>query len=146
MERRSLWDLARLSAADKILAVGAALLFVYSFQPWQVSCVRVSSHHTACSSASAWGGSAAFAGVIMALLSVLLVIGAGLSALGVVPPSRFPMHIVIGAVAGGTFVFGLIKFAFVAGHDPDLAVWLALPLVLLIGYGGWRKVNESKRK
>ena len=121
MSQRPAFDLAKLSAADRILVGGSLLLFIDSFLRWQTG-------------VNAWGGTAGFAGVLMALFALLLVAGAALAALSVG----------MAGLTAGTELFGIIKFLFVVANHAKAGAWIGLVLVLVVAYGGYRKMQAER--
>ena len=82
MSRRPPSRLAALGTADRLLVGGTLLLFIDSLLDWQPGL-------------NAWGGSAAFAGVLMALLALLLLVGELLAAFRVAMPAGLPVYTVM---------------------------------------------------
>lgn len=131
MAQRPSFDLTRVSTADKILGVGSLLLFIDSLFNWQT---RI----------NAWGGSGSFAGILMALCTLLLFIAVGLHVAQVELPPVVPMSTVLAALTAGTVLFGIIKFLFAVANDVAWAAWAGLILILVIAYGGYMKMQEAK--
>src|SRR6266571_1665564 len=67
MAQRPGFDMSKVSTNDKILLGVTAAFLIDSFLPWQRVCVSVGALGKVCGSASAWGGSASWAGVIAGL-------------------------------------------------------------------------------
>jgi hypothetical protein len=133
------FDMSKFSTADKILAGGSLLLLIDSFLQWQRVCVG-----PICVGASAWGGSGAFAGVLMALLAILLLAGIIAVAAGVSIPVTLPISTVLSGLTAGVVLFGLIKFLIVIGNNAAFAAWIGLILILVVAYGGYMKMQEQK--
>jgi len=131
MSQRPAFDLAKLSAADRILVGGSLLLFIDSFLRWQTG-------------VNAWGGTAGFAGVLMALFALLLVAGAALAALSVGMPVGVPVSTVMAGLTEGTVLFGIIKLLFVVANHAKAGAWIGLVLVLVVAYGGYRKMQAER--
>jgi hypothetical protein len=142
MAQRPSFDMTRLSTADKILLVGSILLFIDSFLSWQKACASVLNVRVFCASANAWGGNGSFAGVLMAILALILFLFVGASALGVSMPN-VPVPTVAAGLAAGTAVFGLIKFLFAVTNHGSYGAWIGLILAIVIGYGAYMKMQES---
>lgn len=131
MSRRPAFTFANLSAGDRILAGGSLLLFIDSFLDWQVG-------------TNAWGGSGAFAGVLMALLALLLLVGEILSAIRVPMPGGVPVSTIMAGLTIGTVLFGVIKVLLVVANHPKAAAWIGLVLILVVAYGGYRKMRAER--
>jgi len=117
-------------AADRILVGGTLLLFIDSLLDWQPGL-------------NAWGGSAAFAGVLMALFALLLLVGELLAAFRVAMPAGLPVSTVMAGLTVGTVLFGVIKFLFVVANHPKAAAWIGVALVIVVAYGGYMKMRAE---
>lgn len=143
MAQRPSFDMTKLSTPDKILLGGSFLLFIDSFLPWQRACATFLTIKI-CPSANAWSGSGGWAGVIMALLALALLVGGILMVAGVAMPTGVNVSQVLAGLTLGTVVFALLKFLLVIGNSAGFGAWFGLILALAIGYGGWMKMQESK--
>jgi hypothetical protein len=148
MAQRPSFDTSKLSTADKILGGASLLLFIDSFLSWQKVCAPKEISQligiNACVRASAWGGNGAFAGVLMALLSLLLLAGVVAMVMGYELPLTIPTSTVMAGLTAGTVLFGLIKFLFVVGNHIAFAAWVGLILLIAVAYGGYMKMQEQK--
>jgi hypothetical protein len=145
MAQRPSFDLTKVPTADKILAGGAFLLFIDSVLKWQTPCVNFQILGERCQgSVNAWGGSAAFAGILMALFALLLFIGEFLVVGGVTMPPNVSVPTVMAGLTAGTVLFGIIKVLFVLVNKPSYGAWLGLIIILAIAYGGYMKMQEAK--
>ena len=142
MADRPSFDVSKLSTADKILLGGSLVLLIDSFLPWQRVCVKFLGVG-GCVSASAWGGSGSFVGVLMGLLAIVLLVGEGLMIAGVAMPPALDARMVLTGVAGGTVLFGLIKFLIVVGNHGGFGAWIGLILLIVLAYGAWMKFQEA---
>jgi hypothetical protein len=142
MAQRPSFDMTRLSTADKILLGGSLLLFIDSFLNWQRACASVLGVKVFCGSANAWSGNGSFAGVLMAILALLLFVVVGAAAAGLSMPN-IPVSTVTAALTGGTVLFGLIKFLFAVTKHGAYGAWIGLILVIALAYGGYMKMQES---
>jgi hypothetical protein len=140
MAQRLPFDLTKVSTADKILLGGSLLLFIDSLLAWQKQCPS----GNCVADVNAWGGNAAFAGVLMGLFSFLLLVGVVLRALDVAMPPGVPVSTVMGVLTAGTILLGIIKFLFVLGNHPRFGAWIGLILIVTIAYGGYMKMQEEK--
>jgi hypothetical protein len=141
MAQRPSFDLARVPTADKIILGGALLLFIDTFLPWQRVCIGLLG---ICPSANAWGGSGAFAGVLVGLLTLALLIGEVMIIAGVTVPPSVPMSTVLAGLTLGTVLFTLIKFLIVIGKAGSYGAWIGLVLAVAIAYGGYMKMQGEK--
>ena len=141
MGQRPSFDLTKVSTADKILLGGSLLMFIDTLLPWQRVCVGILG---ICPSANAWGGNGSFAGVLLGLLTIALLIAEVLLVAGVAMPPGVPLPSVITGVTFGTVLFALIKFLIVIGNSGSYGAWIGLILAIAIAYGGFMKMQEGK--
>ena len=145
MSQRPGFDLAKLSAADRMLVGGSLLLFIDSFLNWQRVCgPKVLGLNTFCATANAWGGNGSFAGVLMALLALVLAVGGVLMAMGVAMPPNVPVSPVITGVTAGTVLFGIIKFLIVVSNHAAVGAWIGLILILVVAAGGYLRMQAER--
>jgi hypothetical protein len=142
MAQRPSFDMTSMSTADKILLVGSFLLFIDSFLAWQRVCVSVVGVNIGCASANAWSGNGSFAGVLMAILALLLFLAVGATAMGVAMPN-VPVATVSAVLTGGTVVFGVIKFILAVTNHAGYGAWIGLILLIVLAYGGYMKMQEG---
>ncbi len=126
-------------------------MLVDSFLSWQKVCAsdvlgELGGIGDFCAKANAWGGSGGWAGLIMGILSIILLIWEGITA------RQRPMNLSIGvtpsqgtaylgfAVAG----FGLLKFILAVTNEPALGAWIGLILLIAIAYGSWMRLQEPE--
>jgi hypothetical protein len=145
MAERPSFDMTKLSTADKILLGGSLLLFIDSFLNWQRVCVSVVGVRIGCASANAWSGNGSFAGVLMAILALLLFLAVGATAMGIAMPN-VPVSTVNTALVAGTVLFGLIKFILAVTNHGAFGAWVGLILVLALAYGGYMKMQEGSAR
>jgi hypothetical protein len=146
MEKSSGFDMAKITTASKIVMVSGILLLVDSFLSWQKVCFATGVLGDFCGKANAWGGNGGFAGVIMGLLLIVLLIWEGIQL------ANMPMNISIGVTPSkGTaylgfavVVFGLLKFILAVTNHGALGAWIGLILILAIAYGSWMKFQEPE--
>jgi hypothetical protein len=137
------FNMKGMTSADKILLGATALFFIDTFLPWQRVCASFLTI-TACASASAWGGSAAFLGVLAALFALALLVWVGLSMAGVSLNVGMPGSSVSAILVAGTVLFGVLKFLFSAFNHGGFGAWVGIILLLAIAYGGYMKMQEPK--
>jgi hypothetical protein len=141
MAQRPSFDLTKLTTADKILLGGSLLMFIDTFLPWQRVCIGLLG---ICPSANAWGGNGSFAGVLLGLFTLALLIGEVMIIAGVAMPPNIPMSNVMAGLTLGTVLFAVIKFLIVIGKSGSYGAWIGLILALVIAYGGYMKMQEAK--
>jgi hypothetical protein len=144
MSQRPGFDLAKLSSADRMLVGGSLLLFIDSFLAWQRACTPKVIGLNLCISFNAWGGSGSFAGVLMALLALLLIVGGVAMATGVAMPAGVPVPTVIAGMTAGAVLFGIIKFLIVVGNHAAVGAWIGLILILVVAAGGYLKMQAER--
>jgi hypothetical protein len=145
------FDIANVTMASKIVLVGGILLLVDSFLAWQKVCVSDIVGDAAgipnyCAKANAWGGSGGFAGLLMGILLIVLLIWEA------VQLSNMQMNLSIGvtpskgsAYLGWAVVaFGLLKFVLVVSNEPAMGAWIGLILLIVIAYGSWMRFQEPE--
>jgi hypothetical protein len=144
MAQRPSFDMNKLTTADKILGGGALLLFIDSFLPWQRACVGVTGSFRFCVSASAWTGNGGWAGILMAIAAIALVIAIGLTVAGVAMPPTVPMPTVMTGLTAATVVLGALKFILALTNNPGFGSWVGIVLIVAVAYGGYMKMQEPK--
>jgi hypothetical protein len=140
------FDISGLTTASKIMLVSGILLLIDSFLAWQRVCIDLGDFGGGCAGASAWGGDGGFAGAIMGILLIILVIWE------VVQLANMTENLSIGiaptkgsAYLGFAVVgFGILKFIIVltSSVKPSFFGWLGLVLLVVLGYGSWMKFQE----
>ena len=144
MAQRPTFDMSKLTTADKILLGAGILLFVDSFFAWQRACATFLGTKICGGSWSAWSGSGSFAGILMGLLVIAMIIWMGLQLAGVNLQLGVPGATIGAGLVLGTVVFGLIKFLFVVANHASIGAWLGIILLLVLAYGGYMKMQEPK--
>ena len=123
------FDIAAMSMATKGILIVGILLLIDSFLAWQQVCVV-----GFCISASAWGGNGSWAGLLMGILLIVLVLFeisklANMSMQLPIAPSKATAYLGFAVVA-----FGLIKFLLVVSNEPALGAWIGIVLLAALGY------------
>jgi hypothetical protein len=147
MQRSGGFDISRLSTASKIMLISGILLLFDSFLRWQEVCIDLGAlGGDVCAGANAWSGNGGFAGVIMGILLIVLLIwevvqlGNMASNLQIgIPPTKGSAYLGF-AVA----IFGLLKFILAITNEGTLWAWVGLVLLVALAYGSWMKFQEME--
>ena len=141
------FDLSRVSTATKIIMGAGIVLLINSLIPWwqRVSfCGDVNLPGVPCSAgASALGGDASWAGVLMFILLIALLAWEAMLTLGTLRSTQLPLppgQITL-ILAGATVFFGLLKF-FLALSQVFIGAFVGLICLLAIAYGAWMQSQE----
>ncbi|MGZ5319388.1 MAG: hypothetical protein ACXWZD_12700 [Actinomycetota bacterium] len=123
------FDIAAMSMATKGILIVGVLLLIDSFLAWQQVCVV-----GFCVSASAWGGNGSWAGLLMGILLIVLILFeisklANMSMQLPIAPSKATAYLGFAVVA-----FGLIKFLLVVSNEPGFGAWVGIILLAALGY------------
>ena len=123
------FDIAAMSMATKGILVVGVLLLIDSFLAWQQICVV-----GFCVSSSAWGGSGGWAGVLMGILLIVLILFeisklANMSLELPIEPSKATAYLGFAVVA-----LGVIKFLLVISNEPGFGAWIGIILLAALGY------------
>jgi hypothetical protein len=150
MDNTKGFDMSKMSTASKILLGAGILLLLDSFiLSWQKACADLGGLSglagvgNFCVKFSAWGGSASWAGVLMGLLCLALIIWEGIQVagqsidLGGQPASKISAYL-----GFATALFGLLKFLLVISNHASLGAYVGLVLILAIAYGSWMRFQE----
>jgi hypothetical protein len=127
------FDIAAMSMATKGVLITGILLLIDSFLPWQRVCIEFLGQG-ACASASAWGGNGGWAGFIMGVLLIVLILFevsklANMSMQLPIEPSKATAYLGFAVVA-----FGVIKFLLVISNNPGFGAWIGVILLAGLGY------------
>lgn len=140
--QRPAFNFATVPTASKILLGAGLLLFIDCFLPWQSAKFGIVTV-----SAGALSGSASWAGLLMFLLLIALLVWEALSMFGALSNVQLPVapSMVSAGLAAGVLFFGLLKviFVFVDGSI-GFATFVGIILLLAIGYGAYMKWSEAK--
>ncbi len=144
------FDMSKMSSANKILLGASALLVLDSFiLSWQKACADLGGFNVGgvgnfCVKFSAWGGTAGWAGVIMGLAAIALLVWEGMQAAGQSMDVGMPASKISAYLGFGVVVFGLLKFLLIISKDASLGSYVGLVLILAIGYGAWMRFQEPE--
>jgi hypothetical protein len=138
------FDMASMSLASKLTMGGGILLLIDSFLPWQQACADLGELGLGnfCVKRNAWGGDAAFAGIIMGLLILVLIAFEVAGMMNANINMSVPMSKLLSYIGFGVAVFAIIKFLFSAFNHGALFAWVGLVLALVIAYGSWLHFQE----
>ncbi len=140
------FDMASMATATKIVLVGGILLLVDSFLSWQKVCVDAGPIGNFCGKATAWGGDGSFAGLIMGLLLIALLVFEVVRLTNAEITGSLPMaSSKVAAYLGFAVVgFGVLKFLLVITNHAAFAAWIGLVLLAVVGYGSWLHLKEPE--
>lgn len=138
------FDMSKMSMASKIVLGGGILLLIDSFLQWQRVCFDLGPLGSQCAGAGGWSGDGGFAGVIMGLLLIVMLVWEGIQVAGVpvnlsigVSPSKLTAYLGFGAAA-----FGILKFILAVTNNGSIFAWVGLVLIIVVAYGSWMKFQE----
>lgn len=142
------FDMASMSLASKLTLGGGVLLLIDSFLSWQKQCFdlgglsALAGVGSVCGKATAWGGNGSFAGVIMALLAIVLIAFEVVNSMNMNVNMSIPASKLTAYLGFGVLVFAVLKFVFVVGNSGALFAYVGLVLALVVGYGSWLHFQE----
>ena len=126
-----------LGRGAQIMLVGAILLLIDLFLPWQsfdfpepISDVN-------------WSGWRGFAGVVLGLLTIIVLAWCIVRLASVDIP--LPVSTAMTAALLGTLVliFAIIKILTILGDEQTVWAWLGLVLAIVVAVGAWQTVQEA---
>lgn len=132
------FDMSTMSMATKGVLIAGVLLLIDSFLPWQQVCVDFLGQ-SACASASAWGGNGSFAGLIMGILLIVLLVFEVTQLMNMnmnmnLPVSRSKATAYLGFAV---VVFGVLKFLLVISNSPGFGAWIGIILLAALAYASF---------
>jgi hypothetical protein len=141
------FDLSKFSTSTKILVGAGAVGIINAIIPWWGAnkicvlgnCVNLPGH------ASALGGAASWAGVLMFILLLGLVAWEVMLALGTLRNVNLPLPAsrITLILAGATVFFGLLKFLLALG-GVFIGAFIGLIVLLAIAYGAYMRYQEPE--
>jgi hypothetical protein len=142
-------DMSKFSTATKIIVGAAVVAFINAFIPWWqhvdvCGAFGGGALGIKCSAGfSALGGSASWAGLLMFLFLIVLIVYEIMLALGTLRNVNMPMpaNQITLILVGGTLLFGLLKFLLALSHL-FIGAFIGLLALIAIGYGGWMQYQE----
>jgi len=130
------FDVAAMSMATKGVLITGILLLIDSFLPWQRVCFDFLGT-SSCASASAWGGNGGWAGVLMGILLIVLLLFEGSQLANMSMDLPIP-HTKASAYLGFAVVaLGVIKFLLVISNSPGFGAWIGIILLAALGYASF---------
>jgi hypothetical protein len=129
------FDIAAMSMAMKGILIVGILLLIDSFLPWQRVCVEFLGQ-SACGSLSAWSGNGSWAGTIMGILLIVLILFevsklANMSMQLPIEPSKASAYLGFAVVGFGVLKFLLALFGDVSA---GFGAWIGIVLLAALGY------------
>jgi hypothetical protein len=130
-----------LGRGAQIMLVGAVLLLIDLFLPWQDFDVGgIADELGVDATFSGWRG---FAGVVLGLLTIVLLawLIVRLAAVDIPLPVSTAMT---GALLGTLIlIFAIIKLLTILGDEQTIWAWIGLVLAVVIAVGAWQMVQEA---
>lgn len=141
-QQSSGFDMSKLSTASKILLGGGILLLLDSFiLPWQKVCISFAGIG-GCGTASMWGGTAGWAGVIAGLVTLVLIVWEAIALAGTDLNVGIPASKLSAYLGFGVLVFTVLKFLLIISKSSSFGAYIGLVFALAIGYGAWMRFQE----
>jgi hypothetical protein len=129
-----------LGRGTQLMLVGAALLFIDLFLPWQDFDIGgVADELGVDATFSGWRG----VGVILGLVTIILLawIIVRLAAVNIPLPVSTAMSAAL--LATLVLVFAVIKILTILGDEATIWAWIGLILAIVVAVGGWLTVQEA---
>lgn len=130
-----------LGRGAQIMLVGAVLLLIDLFLPWQDFDVGGLADELGVDATfSGWRG---FAGVVLGLLTIVVLAWLIVRLASVNVP--LPVSTAMTAALLGTLVliFGIIKLLTILGDEQTIWAWIGLVLSIVVAVGAWQTVQEA---
>lgn len=130
-----------LGRGAQIMLVGAILLLIDLFLPWQDFDVGGIADELGVD--ATWSGWHGFAGVVLGLLTIIVLAWCIVRLASVDIP--LPVSTAMTAALLGTLVliFAIIKILTILGDEQTIWAWIGLALAIVIAVGGFQVVNEA---
>jgi len=129
-----------LGRGAQLMLVGAVLLFIDLFLPWQDFGNELTDAVGVDASFNGWRG---FAGVVLGLLTIVLLAWLIVRIASVNIP--LPVSTAMSAALIGTLIliFAVIKLLTIIGDEATIWAWIGLALAVVIAVGAFRAVQEA---
>ncbi|MBA3374822.1 MAG: hypothetical protein ACR2M2_01910 [Gaiellaceae bacterium] len=125
----------------QIMLIGAVLLLIDLFLPWQDFDVGgLADEFGVDATFSGWRG---FAGVVLGLLTIVLIAWIVVLIAGIEIPLPFSSAMTAALLGGLVLVFAIIKLLSILGDEPTIWAYLGFVLALVIGFGTWQVVQGA---
>ena len=130
-----------LGRGAQIMLVGAVLLLIDLFLPWQDFDIGgIADELGVDASFSGWRG---FAGVVLGLLTIILLAWLIVRLASVNIPLPVSTAMTGGLLGTLILIFGIIKILSILGDETTIWAWVGLILCVVIAVGAWRTVQEA---
>ena len=130
-----------LGRGAQIMLVGAVLLLIDLFLPWQDFDIGgIADELGVDASFSGWRG---FAGVVLGLLTIILLAWLIVRLASVNIPLPVSTAMTGGLLGTLILIFGIIKILSILGDEATIWAWIGLILCVVIAVGAWRTVQEA---
>jgi len=136
------FDMSAMALATKIIMVAGILLLVDSFLHWQQVClpgVSIPGQGTfggGCYGYSGWAGNGSFAGLLMGLLLIVLLIFEATQLANVNMNLPIASTKISAYLAWAVAVFAIIKLLLILGNHSAIWAYIGVVLALVVAYGG----------
>lgn len=130
-----------LGRGAQIMLVGAVLLFIDLFLPWQDFDIGgLADEFGVDATFSGWRG---FAGIVLGLLTIVLLAWVIVRLASVNLP--LPVSTAMTAALLGTLIliFAIIKILTILGDEATIWAWIGLVLAIVVAVGAWQTVQEA---
>jgi hypothetical protein len=130
-----------LGRGAQIMLVGAVLLLIDLFLPWQDFDVGGIADELGVD--ATWSGWHGFAGVVLGLLTIVLLAWIIVRIASVNIP--LPVSTAMTAALLGTLIliFAIIKILTILGDEQTIWAWIGLVLAIVVAVGAWQTVQEA---
>ena len=130
-----------LGRGAQIMLVGAILLLIDLFLPWQDFDVGGIADELGVD--ATWSGWHGFAGVVLGLLTIILLAWVIVRLASVNIP--LPVSTAMTAALLGTLIliFAIIKILTILGDEQTIWAWIGLVLAIVVAVGAWQTVQEA---
>lgn len=125
----------------QIMFVGAVLLLIDLFLPWQDFDIGgLADEFGVDATFSGWRG---FAGVVLGLLTIVLIAWIAVLIAGIELPLPISSAMTAALLGGLVLAFAIIKILTILGDEPTIWAFIGLALALVIGFGTWQVVQGA---
>jgi hypothetical protein len=142
MGQQPSFSMSRVSTANRILLVASLMLVIDSFLPWQRNCVDRGKLLICQGSSSAWGGSAAFLGILMGIATIILLLVVVAAIAGITGAVGQQGRVITSWLTGAIIITGVLTFVIVLFNQARFFAWAGLILILVLAYGGYMRWQE----